>query len=106
MKRAERMLQTCEDVIAQSIPECRDTVTNTDLLTLVVGAPIVTDRDFKACAPQLADLGGYFDLESKARRRDDHVADNIAPKGFVARFNIGEIYVCQQIREGSENFIG
>ena len=54
---------------------------------------------------QLGDLGSHFDLEAQSRTGDDHVPDDFTAKGFVARFNIGQINTGEAVGQEREPLI-
>src|SRR3569833_777330 len=91
------IFQAVEKIEFQDVPECSETVHRGDLLALFVGSPSIRDRHFVNRAFQLANFRCDFDLEAEARAFDNHVANDLAPKGLIARFHVRHIDVCEQI---------
>src|SRR5207245_8662199 len=87
-------------------PERRDTVSDSDLLAVFVGSPVVTNWNFVDGTAQLGDFRSHFDLKTESRRVYDHASNNVALKGFVTSLNVGHVEICQQIGCEGQNLVG
>ncbi len=67
---------------------------------------MVGNRHFVHGAAQFGDFRSHSNLEAESRTGDDHVPNDFAAKGFVARLNIRQIDVGGEVGQERKSLIG
>src|SRR5215831_4028125 len=95
--RAHR--SSAEKVVLQDTIDCSEPVPPADLLSMGIGAPIVTDTDLVNAASKFCNLRCYFGFEAEAILFNRDFLDDIAAKNLVARFHVREVEISKHIGE-------
>jgi hypothetical protein len=93
-------------MVVDNIPKSPKTIAGLDFLALLVSASIVGNRHLIQVRSGLSNQGGDLDLHTEATTRERHGGDERGPKGLIARLNVGEIHIREQIGEKGQQLIG